>query len=160
MTVRLPLLIWLLAVAPALAQPAPAIQRIPLVPLGPTQPVVPPGPTQPVAPPGPTGVPAAPPANVWLPRQAAELKALDKVSTRVADLTVRVGQSVGFGSLTIAVRACVVRPPDQAADAAAWLDITDSHPDAAQFHGWLVLSAPMVSMLQHPVYDVRLSGCR
>jgi len=103
---------------------------------------------------------AAAPANVWLPRQTAELKALDKVSTRVADLSVRVGTSVGFGSLTIAVRACVARPPDQAADAAAWLDITDSHPDAPQFHGWMVLSAPMVSMLQHPVYDVRLSGCR
>jgi len=160
MNARLPLLAWLLAAVPTLAQPAPPIERTPLVPLGPTQPVVPPGPTQPVAPPGPAAVPAASPANVWLPRQTAELKALDKVSTRVADLSVRVGTSVGFGSLTIAVRACVARPPDQAADAAAWLDITDSHPDAPQFHGWMVLSAPMVSMLQHPVYDVRLSGCR
>jgi hypothetical protein len=144
MNARLPLLAWLLAAAPALAQPAPPIRQNPLVPFGASQPAT----------------PSALPMNAWLPRQTADLKTLDKVSTRVADLSVRVGRSALFGSLTIAVRACVVRPPDQAADAAAWLDITDSHPDTPQFHGWMVLSAPTVSLLQHPVYDVRLSGCR
>jgi hypothetical protein len=145
MNVPLPPLLWVLAVAPALAQPAP--------PVRPAPPAV-------AAPPAPAEAPGGLAGLSWLPRQMAELKALDKVSTRVADLSVRVGQSAGFGSLTIAVRACVVRPPNEPEDAAAWLDITDSHPDVPQFHGWMVQSAPMLSMLQHPVYDVRLSGCR
>jgi hypothetical protein len=144
MNARLAPLAWLLAAAPALAQPAPAVRPTPQVPLAPSQPEPPP----------------ALAMNAWLARPTADLKALDKVSTRVTDLSVRVGQSVNFGSLTITVRACMVRPPDQAADATAWLDVTDSHPDMPQFHAWMVLSAPMVSMLQHPVYDVRLAGCR
>jgi hypothetical protein len=109
--------------------------------------------------------PAAPdaapgPANVWLPRQSADLLALDKVTARATPLTVPVGHSASFGALTIAVQACVVRPPDQPADAAAFLAITDSHPGAAQFRGWVVLSAPAVGLLESPVYGVRLAACR
>jgi len=101
----------------------------------------------------------APPENVWLPKPVAELLALDKVTARTTALTVRVGQSATFGSLRVAVGDCEVRPPDQPADAAAFLDITDSHPGAPEFHGWMLVSAPSVSMLEHPIYDVRLAGC-
>ena len=71
------------------------------------------------------------------------------------------GRSVGQdGALTIAVRACDVTPPTERQDATAFLDITDSHPDAPSFHGWMLKSDPSVSMLQHPLYDVRVLGCR
>ncbi len=103
--------------------------------------------------------PAAPPPAAWLPRQSADLEALDKVSAQATKLALDVGQSTTFGTLTIAVRACDVRPPDQPADATAWLDITDSTPGAPQFHGWMIASAPAVSGLEHPTYDVRLTGC-
>ncbi len=104
--------------------------------------------------------PQAPPAPAWLPRHTADLVALDKISARATKLSVDVGQSATFGTLTIAVRACDVRPPDVPEDATAWLDITDSTPGAPQFHGWIVKSAPAVSGLQHPSYDVRLAGCQ
>jgi hypothetical protein len=104
--------------------------------------------------------PAPPPPNIWLPKPVADLTGLDKVSARQTPLAVKVGQSATFGSLTIAVRACMVRPPDQAPDATAYLDITDSHGTAPDFHGWMVLSDPSLSVLQHPVYDVRLAGCQ
>jgi hypothetical protein len=103
--------------------------------------------------------PEAPPPNPWLPRPVANLIALDKISARATPLAVKVGQSATFGSLTISVRACVVRPPDQAADAAAFLDITDAHGGMPAFHGWMILSDPSLAVLQHPVYGVRLSGC-
>jgi hypothetical protein len=106
-----------------------------------------------------TPTPAPPLPNVWLPKPVAELMALDKVTARATPISVRVGQSASFGSLTIAVRACAVRPPDQPADATAFLDITDSHPGASAFHGWMLVSAPEVSMLEHPIYDVRVAGC-
>jgi hypothetical protein len=57
--------------------------------------------------------------NVWLPRGGAVLQALDKVNARSATLTLKVGQSTQFQTLTITLRACRVRPPDQPADAAA-----------------------------------------
>ena len=97
--------------------------------------------------------------NSWLPATTVKLQALDKVNAQAAALTVKVGQTATFGSLSITAKACVVRPPDQPADAAAFLDITDSHPDSANFDGWLLQAEPSLSMLQHPVYDLRVTGC-
>ena len=48
---------------------------------------------------------------------------------------------------------------DQPADAAAYLTVTDSHPDSPGFDGWMLEQEPSVSMMQHPVYDLRVTGC-
>lgn len=106
----------------------------------------------------------APPAtmdrpNDWLPATTVKLEALDKVNAQAAALTIKVGGSAAFGSLTIAVKACSVRPADQPADAAAYLTVTDSHPDSPGFDGWMLEQEPSVSMMQHPVYDLRVTGC-
>jgi hypothetical protein len=107
---------------------------------------------------------ATPPAvverpNVWLPAAAVRLQALDKVNAQASALTIKVGQSATFGSLTITAKACVTRPTDQPADAAAFLGVTDSHPDSPGFDGWMLQAEPSVSMMQHPIYDLRVTGC-
>jgi hypothetical protein len=84
---------------------------------------------------------------------------LDKIDAQSTDLTVKVGSAVQYRSLTIAVRACDASTKDEKTDATAFLDITDSHPDEPSFHGWMLKSDPSVSMLQHPIYDVRVIGC-
>jgi hypothetical protein len=111
-----------------------------------------------------TPSPTPPPAtversNVWVPAGVAKLQALDKVNAQASDLTIKVGQSMTFGSLTITVKSCMVRPPDQPADAAAYLDITDSHPEQPGFDGWMLQDEPSVSMMQNPIYDLRVTGC-
>jgi hypothetical protein len=115
-------------------------------------------------PPAQTAPPALPPTaappSAWLPQTTAMLQVLDKLNAQNAVLTVKVGQSAQFGSLTIQVQACQIRPPDQPQDATAYLTITDSHADAPGFRGWLLANHPSVSMLQHPIYDVRVVGCR
>ena len=108
--------------------------------------------------PAPMGQPATIP-NVWIPAGAAKLQALDKVNAQASELTVKVGQSATFGSLTITVKSCVVRPTDQPADAAAFLAVTDSRPDSSGFDGWILQAEPSVSMMQHPIYDLRIVGC-
>ena len=113
-----------------------------------------PHPTAPVVPITPVERP-----NLWVPAAVAKLQALDKVNAQAKELTVKVGQTTSFGSLTIAVKSCMIRPPDQPADAAAYLDITDSHPDQPGFGGWMLRDEPATSMLQHPIYDLRVTGC-
>jgi hypothetical protein len=88
------------------------------------------------------------------------LQVLDKVNAQTTTITVKAGQSAQIGTLTIAVKACDISAPNEAQDATAFLDITDSHPDAPGFQGWMLKSDPSVSMLQHPIYDVRVLGCR
>jgi hypothetical protein len=99
----------------------------------------------------------------WVPQQVAELQALDKVTARVSTLRVPVNRPAQFGSLTITVRSCNARSPDEVPDAAAWMEIADSRAPAngaAVFRGWMFANAPGVNMLQHPVYDIRVMECR
>ncbi|NGM22650.1 DUF2155 domain-containing protein [Roseomonas stagni] len=106
-------------------------------------------------------MPAA--AQEWRPQRIAVLQALDKVTARVITLRATLNQPERFGSLTITVRACNARPPDEVPDAAAWLEIADSRAPAngaAVFRGWMFAEAPGVNMLEHPVYDIRIMECR
>ena len=135
--------------SPGPAAPAPAAP-------GPAAPI-----TSPAAPgqPPPEAAPQPPAPNPWLPQGSVELQVLDKPDAQSAMLTVKVGQSATYRSLTIAVEACVIRPPDMPPDAAAFLAITDNHPDQPGFRGWMVRSDPSLNMLQNPIYDVRVKGC-
>ena len=106
-------------------------------------------------------LPAA--AQGWVPQRVAELQALDKVTARVITLRAALNVPERFGTLTVLVRACNARPPDEVPDSAAWMEISDSRPPAngaAVFRGWMFANAPGVNMLQHPVYDIRLIECR
>ncbi len=144
---------------------SPPVQQAPLPPLPGDQPSAPdvaptPAPAGPATPaPAPAGPATMERPNVWIPARIAKVRVLDKVDAQTETLTIAVGQSVVFGSLTIAVKACVVRPPDQPADAAAYLTVTDSHPDAPGFAGWMLENEPSVSIMQNPIYDLSVAGC-
>jgi hypothetical protein len=96
--------------------------------------------------------------DVWRPAQEALIQALDKVNARHSDLTLRPGVPTTYQSLTITLRACLIRPPDQPADAAAFVTVTDSRGGEPRSL-WLIRSAPAVSMLEHPIFDLRVLGC-
>ncbi|HWL83402.1 MAG TPA: DUF2155 domain-containing protein [Roseomonas sp.] len=98
----------------------------------------------------------------WVPQNTAKLQALDKVTARVTVLDVALNQPLRFGSLQIIVRACNARPPDEVPDAAAWIEVLETRKDPKGvpiFHGWMFANAPGVSMLEHPVYDLRVLEC-
>lgn len=155
-------ILLLMASVPAAAQSTlPPLRPLPpLAPL-PSLPSLPPPASPAPASPAPVAPPApAAPVETWLPRQTVVLAALDKVTARVTPLSGRVGETLNFGTLRIAIRACLARAPDQPADQAVFLDIADNRDPRHDFAGWMLLSAPSVSMLAHPIYDIRLTGCR
>jgi hypothetical protein len=139
------------------AQTMPAITATPLLP--PSVQFAPPNQPQP-APQPPTAAPSQPMQSTWVSQTVAQLQVLDKVNAQNAVLTVKVGQEARFASLNILVQACGTRPPDQPQDSAAYLTINDSHSDAPRFRGWMLANDPSLSMLQHPIYDVRVLACR
>jgi hypothetical protein len=99
------------------------------------------------------------PPDSWQPRTKATLRVMNKIDSTVQTLSVPVGGSVNFQSLTIRLSGCYVRPPDLPADAAAHLTITDSRPGLPGFDAWMLQNEPALNMLEHPVYDVQLAGC-
>ena len=86
----------------------------------------------------------------------------DKLGRVRVSFPTLVDQPVSFGTLVIRVGACHRRPPDDPPDSAAWLEIRDTRPGAAEvpFRGWMFAASPGLSMLEHAVYDIRVLACR
>jgi hypothetical protein len=108
---------------------------------------------------------AAPPAEGrWLPpAPVAVLQTLDKITGRVRTVDTQIEQTLRFGTLDIMARACRKRPPEEAPESAAFLEIREIKPGETPrtlFTGWMFASSPAVSALEHPVYDVWVIDCR
>jgi len=103
------------------------------------------------------------PGATFLDRGVAVLQALDKITARVSEMTVPVGETAQFGRLLVKVDACRVRPPEEPPEAAVFLEVTDlgrrdERPSQA-FRGWMFASSPALSAMEHPVYDIWLARC-
>ena len=109
-----------------------------------------------------------------LPSQAENLKGtavvlrtLDKVTATTKDYTVSVGDKLNYGSLTVNVRHCEKRPPEDIPETYAFLQIDDRKLDGKGksgdvervFSGWMLASKPAISALDHGVYDVWVLDC-
>jgi len=96
-------------------------------------------------------------------RPVAILRALDKITARVEALEVPVDRPLKFGTLIITVHSCRVALPEETPEAAAFLDITElkpGEPEAVRFRGWMFASSPALSALEHPIYDLWVTGCK
>jgi hypothetical protein len=97
------------------------------------------------------------------PYGVAVLQALDKVTARVTLLEAKLGDTVRTGTLEIIARACDKRPPEEAPESAAFLDIWEQRPGEpvhGVFRGWMFASSPALSAMEHPVYDVWVLDCK
>lgn len=98
---------------------------------------------------------------------AVVLRTLDKVTATTKDYTVQVGDKLTYGSLTVNVRHCEKRPPEEIPETYAFLQIDDKKLDGKGkngetervFSGWMMASKPAISALDHGVYDVWVLDC-
>ncbi len=91
------------------------------------------------------------------------VRALDKITARVEELELPVNRPFTFGTLVITVRTCRVAPPEETPEAAAFMDIGEikpGEPDKPVFRGWMFASSPALSAMEHPVYDMWVTGCK
>jgi hypothetical protein len=93
----------------------------------------------------------------------AILQGLDKITARISRIEAPVDAPVRFGTLTILVRACKKRPPEEPPESAAFLEIDEKRPGDADprrvFSGWMFASSPALSAMEHPVYDIGVLDC-
>ena len=89
----------------------------------------------------------------------AVLRGLDKVTGAVTDVDLDVGGSARVGRLDVRLGACRYPVDNPSGDAFARLEI-DAGGEAPAFAGWMVASAPALSALDHPSYDVWVIRCR
>lgn len=93
----------------------------------------------------------------------AVLRALDKMTARVEELELPIGKPTNFAKLMITVRTCRVTPPEETPEAAAYMEVSEFKPgekDTPVFQGWMFASSPALSAMEHPVYDIWVTGCK
>jgi hypothetical protein len=91
----------------------------------------------------------------------AELRALDKTTGEVRDITLTDGQVEAFGYLRIGLTEC--RHPDDNAtgEAYAFLTISEETNAAAPlFQGWMIASSPALNAMDHARLDVWVLRCQ
>ena len=91
------------------------------------------------------------------------LKALDKITAKTSTFRLAVGEKKFFGSLEIRALKCQLSENNDSVDTVAYLQVKDlSIKDNNQvflFNGWTFASSPTLRSIDHPIYDLWITGC-
>ncbi|WP_083204512.1 DUF2155 domain-containing protein [Saliniramus fredricksonii] len=93
----------------------------------------------------------------------AVFNGLDKITARIIAFEVEIDETIQFGSLLLTPRACHTRPPTESPNTTAFIEVEDVALDGevvSLFDGWVFAESPGLSAIDHPVYDIWLTGCR
>lgn len=92
----------------------------------------------------------------------ATLQGLNKITAKVSNLQISVGNSQDFGKLTILVHKCHKAPPEERPENKILIEVFENNAmDKKQiFYGWMLSSTPSISSLEHPIYDITAINCQ
>ncbi|MCC6982115.1 MAG: DUF2155 domain-containing protein [Bauldia sp.] len=98
-----------------------------------------------------------------IPNPLAEFAGLDKITGRIIKFDVYIDETVQFGALQVTPRVCNTRPPTEAAQTDAFVEVDEITIDRSVrriFTGWMFAASPGLNAVEHPVYDVWLIDCK
>ena len=93
----------------------------------------------------------------------AEIKILDKVSSKTSQLSLNIEQEKKFENLIIKILKCKNSEFDDNPEVTAYMQVQDvtikNNDKVFVFNGWTFSSSPSISLFDHPVYDIWLIKC-
>jgi hypothetical protein len=87
---------------------------------------------------------------------------LDKITGRTIAFDASIGETVQFGALQVTARACYTRPPTEATNTDAFVEVDEVTLQGEIkriFTGWMFASSPGLHAVEHPIYDIWLTDC-
>jgi hypothetical protein len=87
---------------------------------------------------------------------------LDKITGRTISFDAAIGETVQFGALQVTARACYTRPPTEATNTDAFVEVDEVTLQGEIkriFTGWMFASSPGLHAVEHPIYDIWLTDC-
>jgi len=105
----------------------------------------------------------SPTAAQPLSNQVAVFAALDKVTARISRLEIALDRTVRFGALKVTPRVCNSRPPTEPPKTSSFVEVDEIKLDGSErrlFTGWMFAESPGLNAVEHPVFDVWLTGCK
>jgi hypothetical protein len=103
------------------------------------------------------------PPSQKIANKGALFSGLDKITGRIINFDVAVGETVQFGALQVTPRICYTRPPTETSNTDAFIEVDEVtlQGDVKRiFTGWMFASSPGLHAVEHPIYDVWLTDCR
>lgn len=92
----------------------------------------------------------------------AVFSGLDKITGRIISFDAAIGETVQFGALQVTARVCYTRPPTEATNTDAFVEVDEVTLQGEIkriFTGWMFASSPGLHAIEHPIYDVWLTDC-
>jgi hypothetical protein len=88
---------------------------------------------------------------------------LDKITGLTTTFEARIGEEKRFGGLFIKADACYTRDVTEEPRTTSFVEVDEIESDETRkkiFSGWMFAESPGLSAVEHPIYDVWLTGCR
>ena len=91
------------------------------------------------------------------------ITALDKITAKTLSIKLGIGEKKYFGSLEIKGLKCQLSENNEFSDTVAYLQVKDldakDNNQVFLFNGWTFASSPTLQSIDHPVYDLWITGC-
>jgi hypothetical protein len=103
-----------------------------------------------------------PPAQKIINKRAS-FTGLDKITGRTINFDEAIGETVQFGALRIKTDACYTRPATEATNTDGFVEVDEITLQGEVkriFSGWMFAASPGLHAVEHPIYDVWLTGCK
>lgn len=93
----------------------------------------------------------------------AMFSGLDKITGVTTTFEVPIGQQTRFGGLIVTPNVCYTRPVTEEPKTTSFVTVDEISADNSRktiFSGWMFAESPGLNAVEHPIYDVWLTGCR
>ena len=103
------------------------------------------------------------PPSQKIANKGALFSGLDKITGRIINFDVAIGETVQFGALQVTPRVCYTRPPTETSNTDAFIEVDEVtlQGDVKRiFTGWMFAASPGLHAVEHPIYDVWLTDCK
>ena len=106
---------------------------------------------------------AGPAAADVIRNPVALFAGLDKITGKITRFEADIDEVTRFGSLDVRARVCNTRPATEQPKTTAFVEVEEVLLEGGTkrvFTGWMLAESPGLNAVEHPVYDVWLTGCR
>jgi hypothetical protein len=103
------------------------------------------------------------PPSQKIVNNSALFSGLDKITGRIINFDVAVGETVQFGALQVTPRICYTRPPTETPNTDAFIEVDEVTLQGEVkriFTGWMFAASPGLHAVEHPIYDIWLTDCK
>ncbi len=106
---------------------------------------------------------AAPAAADRISNPIALFSGLDKITGVTTSFEAKIGEEHAFGGLIVKPFVCYTRPVTEEPKTTSFVEVDETEPSGKRkrvFSGWMFAESPGLNAVEHPTFDVWLTGCR